>query len=86
MEVDFPGVLAAGVHILHAFAVAPQETTEREFPAPLVQTAAIALPDVEGRIDHLTADVARERLYVAALGNDSVEVVDLAPGRQARSA
>lgn len=48
--------------------------------APLSQIASIELPDVEGRLDHLAIDVARERLYVAALGNDSVEVVDLAAG------
>jgi YVTN family beta-propeller protein len=37
----------------------------------------IALPHVEGRIDHMDADPQNRRLYVAALGNNSVEVVDL---------
>jgi len=37
----------------------------------------IPLGDVRGRIDHLAVDVARQRLYVAELGNDSVGVVDL---------
>lgn len=47
-------------------------------PLELVQT--IRLPDVRGRIDHLAVDTANARLFVAALGNDSVEVVDLRQG------
>jgi DNA-binding beta-propeller fold protein YncE len=37
----------------------------------------IALPGVEGRIDHLALDPAGERLFVCALGNNTVEVLDL---------
>jgi len=40
----------------------------------------IPLPGVEGRIDHLAADVAGQRVFVAALGNGTVEVVDIAKG------
>ncbi len=42
--------------------------------------AKIPLGDVHGRIDHLAVDVARRRLFVAELGNDSLGVVDLAAG------
>ena len=38
---------------------------------------SITLPDVRGRIDHLAYDNAGEIVYVAALGNNSLEVVDL---------
>jgi DNA-binding beta-propeller fold protein YncE len=51
-----------------------------ETPPRPVQT--IPLPGVEGRIDHLAADVKRGRLFVAALGNNTVEVIDLAAGRR----
>src|SRR3954463_12519997 len=44
---------------------------------PLNLVGAIDLPGVEGRIDHLAMDVAAQRLYVAALGNNTVEVVDV---------
>ena len=44
---------------------------------PLVLESKITLVHVRGRIDHLTADIARQRLYVAELGNDTVGVVDL---------
>jgi DNA-binding beta-propeller fold protein YncE len=37
----------------------------------------IPLPGVEGRIDHLSFDAVGERLFVCALGNNSVEVIDL---------
>jgi DNA-binding beta-propeller fold protein YncE len=46
---------------------------------------AIALPGVEGRIDHLAADAAGRRLFVAALGNNTVEVIDLTGGRRIAS-
>src|SRR5207249_6034088 len=44
---------------------------------PLSLVGTIDLPGVEGRIDHLAADTAAQRLYVAALGNNTVEVLDL---------
>jgi DNA-binding beta-propeller fold protein YncE len=47
--------------------------------------ATIALPGVQGRIDHFTIDTKRSRLFVAALGNDTVEVVDLRQNRHERS-
>lgn len=43
----------------------------------------IPLPGVEGRIDHLSADVDGKRVFVAALGNGTVEVVDLNRGQRA---
>jgi DNA-binding beta-propeller fold protein YncE len=45
----------------------------------------IALPGVEGRIDHLAIDAAGERLFVCALGNNTVEVLDLRKGERLRS-
>ncbi|MBI1370793.1 MAG: hypothetical protein GC162_19335 [Planctomycetes bacterium] len=43
---------------------------------------SIALPGVEGRIDHLFYDPASHRLFVAALGNDTIEVIDAAAGQR----
>jgi hypothetical protein len=39
--------------------------------------AKFALGEVRGRIDHLAADVARRRLFIAELGNDSLGIIDL---------
>lgn len=50
-------------------------------PAPLVLEGKIPLGNVRGRIDHFAIDLARQRLYVAELGNDSVGAVDLKSGK-----
>jgi DNA-binding beta-propeller fold protein YncE len=49
--------------------------------APLILERAIPLKDVTGRIDHLAIDPARQRLIVAELGNDTVDIIDIAAGR-----
>jgi hypothetical protein len=51
-------------------------------PAPLEPARTIELPGVEGRVDHLVEDAAARRLYVAALGNGTIEVVDVDAGRR----
>jgi len=48
-------------------------------------TKTIALPGVEGRIDHFAFDAAGERLFVCALGNDTVEVLDVRKGERIHS-
>ena len=45
----------------------------------------IPLPDVRGRIDHMALDAGGRRLFVAALGNNTVEVVDLEAGKRIQS-
>ena len=54
-------------------------------PASLQPIATIALPNVSGRIDHLAYDAELQRLFVAALGNNTVEVIDTAKGAHLRS-
>lgn len=44
---------------------------------PLAVEAKIALPDTGGRIDHMAIDLARKHLFVAELGNGTLDVVDL---------
>lgn len=48
----------------------------------LTLAKTIPLPDVRGRIDHLAIDLKGQRLFVAALGNDTVEVIDLVTGKR----
>ena len=45
----------------------------------------IPLPGVEGRIDHFAFDTAGDRLFVCALGNNTVEVLDLRKGERIHS-
>jgi len=53
--------------------------------APLKLEQTIELPDVQGRIDHMSIDVAGHRLFVSALGNNTVEVIDLKAGKRANT-
>jgi hypothetical protein len=59
-------------------------STGQEAPA-LSLKAHIALPNVDGRMDHFAADVKGQRLFVSALGNHTVEVLDLQAGRRAKT-
>lgn len=61
----------------------PPPATASVGPLALIQT--IPLPDVRGRIDHFALDVQGRRLFMAALGNDTVEVFDLAPAKRLRT-
>jgi DNA-binding beta-propeller fold protein YncE len=65
-------------------ALACQRTDARSSSA-LRQVAMIPLPGVKGRIDHLAFDPIRQRLFVAALGNDTVEVLDVRKGAHLKS-
>ncbi len=49
--------------------------------SPLVLEQTIALPDTRGRIDHLTIDLADHRLFVAEIGNGTVDEIDLEAGK-----
>ncbi len=51
---------------------------------PLVLTEAIPTPGVQGRFDHFGFD-GKNRLFVAALGNNSVEVIDISARVRDRS-
>ncbi len=59
-----------------------QNPAAAEGGAPLVLAATIPLNEVSGRIDHMAFDRNRQRLIVAAVGNNSVEVIDLAAGKR----
>jgi DNA-binding beta-propeller fold protein YncE len=50
--------------------------TQSETPA-LKLEAKIPIGNVSGRIDHMAIDLARQRLFIAELGNNTVGVVDL---------
>ena len=76
-------VVANAVLILAA--VMSCQVARAQPPEPLRQIGTIALPNVAGRIDHLAFDAQHQRLFVAALGNDTVEVLDSARNVHLRS-
>jgi DNA-binding beta-propeller fold protein YncE len=67
--------------LLAASLVWPAATSAQPASPPLILEAKIPLGQVSGRIDHLGIDVKRQRLLVAELGNNSLGVVDLSPGK-----
>jgi DNA-binding beta-propeller fold protein YncE len=64
--------------------IAKAQSTGRDI-LPLQLEEEIPVPGVAGRLDHFTADVKRKRLFVSALGNNTVEVIDTFAGRVIRS-
>ena len=73
---------------VHAIAILPIVLTATVWIAfcqsqPVLRLQnTIALPGVQGRIDHMSFDPHAGRLFVAALGNDTVEVVDVNQGKR----
>jgi DNA-binding beta-propeller fold protein YncE len=56
------------------------QTAAREI-LPLQLEEQIPVPSVAGRLDHFTVDAKRRRLFVSALGNNTLEVIDVFAGR-----
>src|SRR6516162_11351959 len=56
------------------------QSQARDF-LPLQLEEQIPVPGVPGRLDHFSADAKRRRLFVSALGNNSLEVIDVFAGR-----
>ena len=71
--------------------VAPAETAKSDNtsagkpPATLQLIQTIGLPGVTGRFDHFAVDAKGHRLFVAALGHNTLEVLDVEAGQRLRS-
>ncbi len=74
----FLALILASVGFSQDQATAPEK-------APFLLVQEIPLPNVGGRIDHFTFDAKRKRVIGAALGNNTVEVVDTFAGRDMHS-
>jgi hypothetical protein len=72
-------LLAFIILVLFAFNLCAADTNV------LVLAKTIPLLGVRGRIDHFALDAQGQRLFMAALGNDTVEVMDLAAGKRIRT-
>jgi DNA-binding beta-propeller fold protein YncE len=70
------GILGTGVCVPAARAAASAVLTDEQ---------AIVVPGVRHRIDHLAVDPAGHRLFVGALGNHTLEVLDIAGGKRITS-
>jgi hypothetical protein len=72
---------AMRVSLVFCTLLIPRLTAAQE-PNALTLEAHIPLADVNGRIDHLSVDVKGQRLFVAAVDNHTVEVIDLKVGQR----
>jgi DNA-binding beta-propeller fold protein YncE len=65
----------------------PPASVDAQPAEPATQAAAltletrIALPNVKGRMDHLSVDLKGQRLFATAVDNGTLEVIDLQAGR-----
>jgi len=73
------------VIVLILFVTIPINSLSQSTAPPLRLIQTILLPNVHGRIDHFNVDVKSQRLFIAALGNHTVEVVDLKSGKWVHS-
>jgi hypothetical protein len=75
-NIAFISIVAASSLVL------PAGRSQAAGPEPaLVLEATVPLSNVSGRIDHMAVDLGRKRLFVAELGNNTVDVVDLGTGK-----
>src|SRR5258706_13929715 len=74
---EFAGL---GIVVLRGEHTAKAQSTGRDI-LPLQLEEQIPVPGVAGRLDHFTADAKRRRLFVSALGNNTVEVIDVFSGK-----
>jgi len=77
-------MLAVGMLVSRSSKTVVAQTSAREI-LPLQLEEQIPVPGVAGRLDHFTADAKRRRLFVSALGNNTLEVIDVFAGRVVHS-
>jgi WD40 repeat protein len=66
------------------FFIAGSLASGQEAPALSLKTK-IAVPNINGRMDHFSVDLKGQRLFVSALGNNTVEIIDLQSGKRVRT-
>jgi DNA-binding beta-propeller fold protein YncE len=64
------------------FLIAPVSRMYAQNKEPLRLIQAIPMSNVKGRMDHLGVDVKGQRLFAAALDNNTLEVIDLKAGKR----
>ena len=70
------GIVFSAITLVFGFSVAWLPAAQAQSPA-LQLARTIVLPQVSGKFDHFAFDAVGDRLFAAATGNHSVEVIDL---------
>jgi hypothetical protein len=70
------------LHFLIVFSTFLGCKGQQPFGAELLKLEKeISMPDVKGRIDHMDVNLKARIVYMAALGNNTLEVIDIANGK-----
>jgi len=77
--------LALAAMIIPFSCTSPVNSSSKSTSDSLVLVKTISLNPVNGRIDHMTINPKKQLLYIAALGNNSLEVVNLSSGKVVQS-
>jgi DNA-binding beta-propeller fold protein YncE len=78
---------AHGNNIINSLLFYSKQLSANAIPlsSPFSLTQTIAIPNVNGRIDHMAIDIRGQKLFVAELGNNSLDVVDLKSAKRIHS-
>jgi len=68
--------ISAGLFIASISPAMPCAAQPAAPSAPLVLETTIPLPNVSGRIDHIAVDLGRKRLFIAEVGNNTLDAID----------
>ena len=71
--------------MLACLALAGAAMSQNPKSQPLRLKNSIPLPGVQGKIGHLAVDLKNQRIFVAATGNNSIEVIDFKFGKPVSS-
>jgi len=84
-KVNSKKVTMKTIAVAIAVFIANMGSVQAQTAPPLTLQRTMPLPGVTGKFDHFAIDIAGNRLFAAATGNHSVEVIDLASGKVAQS-
>ena len=77
--------MTTGTVLLFAMTLCFVSPAQAQETNPLVLTQTIAFPNVQGGFNHMSVHADRQRLFAAALTNQTLEIVDLKSGKPWRS-
>src|SRR5580765_7509158 len=73
------------IYCILGFSCHSQDINNNNEKEKLTLVSKVSLPNVTGRIDHISYDPVNQFAFVAALGNNTVEIVDLNTKRVVRT-
>ncbi len=76
---------AEGIQNNFELTYSPAQNTDNQTSSSVTLLDSIPLTNVQGRIDHMSIDIAGKRLFIAELGNNSVDVINLTLGKRIRT-